>query len=66
MTTQKNKEENLRKKNRTKILNINSPFRQTKKHSGRHFSRLEQVEDRVSELKDKIEIKEKTGEILVK
>jgi oligoribonuclease NrnB/cAMP/cGMP phosphodiesterase (DHH superfamily) len=31
-----------------------------------HFSRLEQVEDRTSELKDKIEIKEKTEKILVK
>jgi hypothetical protein len=31
-----------------------------------HFSRLEQVEDRISELKDNIEIKEKPEEILVK
>jgi septation ring formation regulator EzrA len=31
-----------------------------------HSSRLEQVEDRISELKDKIQIKEKTEEILVK
>jgi hypothetical protein len=31
-----------------------------------HFSRLKQVEDRISELRDKIEIKEKTEEILVK
>jgi septal ring factor EnvC (AmiA/AmiB activator) len=31
-----------------------------------HSRRLEQVEDRISELKDKIEIKEKTEEILVK
>jgi hypothetical protein len=31
-----------------------------------HFSRQEQVEDRISELKNKIEIKEKTEEILVK
>jgi hypothetical protein len=31
-----------------------------------HLSRLEQVEDRISELKDKIEIKKKTEEILVK
>jgi hypothetical protein len=30
-----------------------------------YFSRLEQVEDRISELEDKIEIKEKT-ELLVK
>jgi chromosome segregation ATPase len=31
-----------------------------------HPSRLEQVEDRISELKDKIEINEKTEEMLVK
>jgi hypothetical protein len=31
-----------------------------------YSSRLEQVEDRISELKDKIEIKEKTEEVLVK
>jgi chromosome segregation ATPase len=48
--------ENLRKKNQT----------ETKKTVEGHSSRLEQVEDRVSELKDKIEIKEKTEEILVK
>jgi chromosome segregation ATPase len=31
-----------------------------------HYSRLEQVEDRISELEDKREIKEKMEEILVK
>jgi hypothetical protein len=31
-----------------------------------HSSILEQVEDRIPELKDKIEIKEKSEEILVK
>jgi hypothetical protein len=31
-----------------------------------HPSRLEQVKDRISELKDKIEIKEKTEKLLVK
>jgi septal ring factor EnvC (AmiA/AmiB activator) len=31
-----------------------------------HSRRLEQVEDRISELKDKIEIEEKTEELLVK
>jgi hypothetical protein len=31
-----------------------------------NYSRLEQVEDRISELEDKIKIKEKTEEILVK
>jgi hypothetical protein len=28
-----------------------------------HFSRLEQVEDRISGLEDKTDIKEKTGEL---
>jgi uncharacterized protein YjgD (DUF1641 family) len=41
--------ENLRKKNQT----------ETKNTVEDHSSRLEQVEDRISELKDKIEIKEK-------
>jgi TolA-binding protein len=41
--------ENLRKNNQTEIQNT------VKGHS----SRLQQVEDRISELKDKIEIKEK-------
>jgi hypothetical protein len=31
-----------------------------------HSSRLEQVEDRILELKDKMDIKEKTEELLVK
>jgi TolA-binding protein len=31
-----------------------------------HSSKLEQVEDRISELKDKLEIKEKTEEMVVK
>jgi hypothetical protein len=31
-----------------------------------HSSRLEQLEDRISELKDKMEIKGKTEELLVK
>jgi hypothetical protein len=35
------------------------------KHSGSPLSRLEQVGDRISELKYKIEIKEKTEELLV-
>jgi hypothetical protein len=41
--------ENLRKKNQT----------ETKNTVEGHSSRLEQVEDRISELKDKIEIKER-------
>jgi chromosome segregation ATPase len=60
--------ENLRKKNQTKILEIKSPFSKTENTVEGHSSRLELVEDRISELKDKIEIKEKkkTEEILVK
>jgi hypothetical protein len=71
MTTQKIKEnlnkemENLRKKNQTEILEIKSPFSQTKIIVEAHSSRLEQVEDKISVLQDKIEIKEKTEEILV-
>jgi chromosome segregation ATPase len=49
--------ENLRKKkNQTETQNIVEG----------HSSRLEQAEDRISELKDKIEIKGKTEELLVK
>jgi TolA-binding protein len=47
--------ENHKKKNQTKTQNTVE----------NHSSKLEQVEDRISELKDKIEIKEKT-ELLVK
>jgi hypothetical protein len=68
MSTQNIKEllnkdmENLRKKNQTEILKIKSPFSQTKNTVEGHSSRLEQVEDRISELEDKVEIKEKTEE----
>jgi chromosome segregation ATPase len=51
--------ENLRKKNQTEILEIKSPFSQIKNTVEGHSSRLEQVENRISELKDKIDIKEK-------
>jgi predicted nucleic acid-binding Zn-ribbon protein len=51
--------ENLRTKNQTEILEIKSPFSQTKNTVEGHSSRLEQVENRISELEDKIEIKEK-------
>jgi TolA-binding protein len=48
-------------------LEIKSSSSQTIKNTVEdHSSRLEQVEDRISELKDKIEIKEKTKEVLVK
>jgi hypothetical protein len=65
MTTQNMKEElnkdmeNLRKKNQIEILKIKSTSSQTKNTVEGHFSRLEQVEDRISELKDETEIKEK-------
>jgi chromosome segregation ATPase len=48
--------ENLRKKNETEIQNTMEG----------HFSRLEQAEDRISELEDEMEIKEKTEEQLGK
>jgi hypothetical protein len=48
--------ENLRKKNETEMQN---------KMEGQS-SRLEQAEDRISELKDEMVIKEKTEELLVK
>jgi hypothetical protein len=52
--------ENVRKKNQTEILEIIRPYSQTTNQSGR----LEQVEDRLSELENKIEIKEKREEII--
>jgi hypothetical protein len=48
--------ENLRKKNQTETQNTVEG----------HSRRLEQMEDRISELKDKKEIKGKTEELLVK
>jgi chromosome segregation ATPase len=48
--------ENFRKKNETEIQNTMEG----------HSSRLEKAEDRISELDDKMEIKGKTEEILVK
>jgi TolA-binding protein len=48
--------ENLRKKNETEIQNTMES----------HCSRLEQAEDRISELEDEIEIKGKTEKLLVK
>jgi chromosome segregation ATPase len=47
---------NLRKKNETEIQNTMEG----------HSSRLEQAEDRISELEDKMEIQGKTEELLVK
>jgi phosphatidate phosphatase PAH1 len=48
--------ENLRKKNETKIQNTMEG----------HSSKIEQAKDRISELEDKMEIKGKTQELLVK
>jgi chromosome segregation ATPase len=55
-----------RKKNQTEILEIKSAFSKTKNIVEGHSRRLEQAEDRILELKDKIEIKGKTEELLVK
>jgi septal ring factor EnvC (AmiA/AmiB activator) len=57
--------ENLRRKNQTEILEIKSPYSQRKNTVEGHSSRP-QVEDRISELEDKIEIKEKAEESLAK
>jgi hypothetical protein len=51
--------ENLRRKNQTEILEIKTPYSQTKNTVEGYSSRLEQVEDRISECKDKIEIEGK-------
>jgi hypothetical protein len=58
--------ENLRRMIQTEILEIKSPYSQTKNTVEGHSSRPEKVEDTISKLEDKIEIKEKTEEILVK
>jgi hypothetical protein len=46
--------ENFRKKNQTEILEIKSLFIQTKNRVEGHSSKIKQVEDRISELEDKI------------
>jgi hypothetical protein len=51
--------ENLRRNNQTEILKVKSPYSQTKNTVEGHASRLEQVENKISELKNKIELKEK-------
>jgi septal ring factor EnvC (AmiA/AmiB activator) len=48
--------ENLRKKNETEIQNTMEG----------HSSRIEQTEDRISELEDEMAVKGKTEELLVK
>jgi hypothetical protein len=50
---------NLRKKNQTETLEIKSPYNQIKNTIEGHSSRLEQIEDRISELKDKRQKKQK-------
>jgi hypothetical protein len=53
----------LRKKNQTEFLEIRGPFSQMNNTVEGHFSRLEQVEDRISELENKIDIKDKREEL---
>jgi hypothetical protein len=65
MTTQNIKEElnkdmrNLRKMNQAEILEMKIPFSQTKNTVEGQCSRLEQVEDRISELEGKHKLKKK-------
>jgi hypothetical protein len=55
-----NNVENTTKMNQTEILEIKSSLNQIKNREKSHFSRLEEVKNRISGLKDKIDIKEKT------
>jgi chromosome segregation ATPase len=48
-----------KKKNQTELLEAKSSLSQNKNRVENHSSRLAQVEDRISGLKEKIEIKEK-------
>jgi phage shock protein A len=52
----------LRRKNQTEIMETKSPYSETKITVEGHYSRLEQVEDRISELEDKMEIKKKKSQ----
>jgi septal ring factor EnvC (AmiA/AmiB activator) len=47
-------------------MEIKIPFSQTKNTVEGHSSKLEQMEDGISEFKSKTDVKEKTEEILVK
>jgi dsRNA-specific ribonuclease len=59
--------ENLRKKNQTEILEIKSPFSQTKNTVKSSSNRLEQLGDRILELEVKQMLKKKKiEEFLVK
>jgi esterase/lipase len=51
--------ENLRKKNQTETLEIKISLNQIKKYGEGHSSRLEQMEDRISGLEDKIDVKKR-------
>jgi hypothetical protein len=55
--------ESLRNNNQTEILDIKFSLNKIKNTVESHFSRLEQVEDRISGLKDKIHIKENSRRI---
>jgi hypothetical protein len=56
--------ENLRKENQIKISEIKHSLNQIKNTVETHSSRLEQVEERVSGFKDKVDIEEKSRKIL--
>jgi DNA anti-recombination protein RmuC len=56
--------EKSQKKSQTEILKLKCSLNQTKNTAERHSSRVEQVEDRVSGLKDKTGIKEKNRRLL--
>jgi hypothetical protein len=47
--------ENLRQKNKTETMEIKSSLNQVKNTGESDFSRLEQTEDRISGLEDKID-----------
>jgi hypothetical protein len=56
--------ENFRKKNQTENLEIKSSLNQIKNTGESHSSRLEHTEDRTLGVEDKIDITEKTEELL--
>jgi Txe/YoeB family toxin of Txe-Axe toxin-antitoxin module len=58
--------ENLRKNNQSEVLKIKTPFNQIKNRVEGHCSRRAKVEERLSGLKDKTDIKEKIGKLVVK
>jgi hypothetical protein len=53
--------ENLRKKNQTEILERKISLNQIKNTVESHSSRLELMQDRISGLKEKIDIKQKNS-----